>query len=319
LCHFLHINNHSDYLVLLENCGFGTSITKACAAQLAELVGKDSSEFSEYTVYQPGKPRSTRSYLRLGSKNKNTNEIITKVKKQFKKGELIIFPKSVIHTCRLNKDEMGQLASLIETSLSHEKPANEDEEKSEQQEPEKTESTESAKPTHQPMLIESSSIQNSKIPSTNKRPRPTVISKQMRKKPCLYCGKGVNVPQMLEPEHIAAAKALASRLSDVALQDYKLRGNIVWKNSSRKRFDDCLQINSTHRRKAHQMELLLNNVASQDLETAGCILSCLLEKQDLNRVRTELLESGQKEKMMVDMQIIENIQEFLRYHKKPKY
>ncbi len=93
LCHFLHIKDHSDYLVLLENCGFGTSITKACAAQLAELVGKDSSEFSEYTVYQPGKPRSTRSYLRLGSKNKNTNEIITKVKKQFKKGELIIFPK----------------------------------------------------------------------------------------------------------------------------------------------------------------------------------------------------------------------------------
>jgi hypothetical protein len=137
-------------LVLLENCGFGTSITKACAAQLAELVGKESSEFSKYTVYQPGKPRSTRSYLRLGSKNENTNEIITKVKKQFKKGELIIFPKTVIHTCRLNKNEMGQLASLIETSLSHEKPVNEDEEKSKQQEPEMTRS---AEPTQQPMII----------------------------------------------------------------------------------------------------------------------------------------------------------------------
>jgi hypothetical protein len=66
------------------------------------------------------------------------------------------------------------------------------------------------------------------------------------------------------------------------------------------------------------LELLLNTVASQDLETAGCILSCLLEKRDLNRVRTELLESGRKEKMLVDMQIIENIKEFLRYHKKPK-
>ncbi len=182
-----------------------------------------------------------------------------------------------------------------------------------------TKSTESAEPTHESMLIESSSVQNSKIPSTNKRPRPTEISKPMQKKPCSYCGKGPNVPQMLEPEHIAAAKALASRLSDVALQDYKLLGKIVWKNSSRKRFDDRLQINSTHHCKAHQMELLLNNVASQDLETAGCILSCLLEKRDLNRVRTELLESGRKEKMLVDMQIIENIKECLRYHKKPKY
>ena len=63
------------------------------------------------------------------------------------------------------------------------------------------------------------------------------------------------MPNMLEPEHIAAAKALSSRRrSDAALQDYKLRGKIVWKNSSPKRFDDCLQINSTHRRKAHQME-----------------------------------------------------------------
>jgi hypothetical protein len=52
LCHFLHIKDHSDYLVLLENCGVGTSITKACEAQLASLVGKDSSKFSEYTVYQ---------------------------------------------------------------------------------------------------------------------------------------------------------------------------------------------------------------------------------------------------------------------------
>jgi hypothetical protein len=42
LCHFLDINKHSDYLTLLDNCGYGASITtKKCAAQLAEVVGKE--------------------------------------------------------------------------------------------------------------------------------------------------------------------------------------------------------------------------------------------------------------------------------------
>ncbi len=33
LWHFLNINGHSNYLTLLDNCGYGASITKICAAR----------------------------------------------------------------------------------------------------------------------------------------------------------------------------------------------------------------------------------------------------------------------------------------------
>jgi hypothetical protein len=38
LCHFLNINKNSNYVTLLDNCGYGAIITKFCAAQLAEVV-----------------------------------------------------------------------------------------------------------------------------------------------------------------------------------------------------------------------------------------------------------------------------------------
>jgi hypothetical protein len=299
LCHFLNINERFNYLTLLENCGYGAIMTKFCAVQLAEMVGKEYCEFSEYTVYPPGKPRSRRCYLRLGCKKENADEIQKKVKEQFKKGELATVPKSVIHTCRLNKDEIRQMASLIEISLSNEKPGVKEKEKP------------AAKvEQHQPVMIECALI-NSKIPSTGKRPPSATILEPLQKKPCLSCGTS-DVLQIPEPEHIAAAKALATRLSEVALQDYKLQGKIIWKLSS----NDRIQINSTHRRKAHQLELLLNTVASQDIGAAGCILSCLLEKRDLNSIRAELQESDVKEKSSIDMQIVKNIKAFLQYHKK---
>jgi hypothetical protein len=184
-------------------------MTKFCAVQLAEVAGKEYCEFSEYTVYPPGKPHSRRSYLRLGCKKENTDEIQKKVKEQFKKGELTTVPKSVIHMCRLNKDEIRQMASLIETSLSNEKPGIKEKEK-----PDQLKMTESATvEQHQPMIVECA-LTNSKIPSTGKRPTSATILEPLQKMPCFSCGTS-DVLQIPEPEHIAAAKALATWLSDI--------------------------------------------------------------------------------------------------------
>ena len=112
---FLNIE-HSDYLLLLENCGYGDNVTKVMTAELADQVGKEYCEFSEYTV-RKSTARSQRNYIRLGCKLENTNEIAKKVKNQFKKGELTVFPKKLVHTCRLNKTELQQLTSLIQAPL----------------------------------------------------------------------------------------------------------------------------------------------------------------------------------------------------------
>jgi hypothetical protein len=67
-----------------------------CAAQLVEVMGKEYCEFSEYTVYPPGKPCSRHSYLHL--KKENTDKIKKKVKEQFKKGKLTIVFLKVLST-----------------------------------------------------------------------------------------------------------------------------------------------------------------------------------------------------------------------------
>jgi len=110
LCNFLNIE-HSQYLLLLEYCGYGDVLTKVSTSELAEIVGKEYCEFSEYTL-RKAKTRSTRWYIRLGCKTRNTNEVKEKVKNQFKKGELAVFPKKLIHTCRLNKNELSKINSL---------------------------------------------------------------------------------------------------------------------------------------------------------------------------------------------------------------
>jgi hypothetical protein len=116
MCHFLNINERFNYLTLLENCGYGAIMTKFCALQLAEVVGKEYSEFSEYTVYPPGKPRSRRSYLRLGCKKENTDEIQKKVKEQFKKGELTTVPKSQSLLANLTILDSNQESTLLDSS-----------------------------------------------------------------------------------------------------------------------------------------------------------------------------------------------------------
>ena len=109
---FLNIE-HSQYLLVMENCGYGDNVTKGMTVELAEAVGKAFCEFSEYTV-RKSTSRSQRNYIRLGCKVENTNEIPKRVKNQLKKGKLMVFPKKLIHTCRLNKNELRQLTSIQE-------------------------------------------------------------------------------------------------------------------------------------------------------------------------------------------------------------
>jgi hypothetical protein len=76
LCQFL--NEHSNYLTLLDNCcGYGSIITKSYVqeAQLAEVVGKEYCELSKYTVFPPRKPRSQHTYLCLRCKKESTDKI----------------------------------------------------------------------------------------------------------------------------------------------------------------------------------------------------------------------------------------------------
>ena len=105
-------------MLLLENCGYGDNVTKVMTVKLAEAVGYEYCEFSEYTVRNKSTARSQRNYIRLGCKLENTNEIKKRVKNQFKKGELTVFPKKLIHTCRLNKNELRQFTALIQVPLS---------------------------------------------------------------------------------------------------------------------------------------------------------------------------------------------------------
>jgi hypothetical protein len=163
----------------------------------------------------------------------------------------------------------------------------------------------------QPMQNETSLKQGSKRLPCDKPAAVKDTEQPKSKKPRL--GVVSNQPPAV-PEHIVAAKALASRLSGSSLKEYHLKGKLTWKNSNK----PDVKINSTHRRKAAQIEFLLNTVASQDIAMVSCILRCLLEKNDFQSVRTDLQECWRKEKNATDTHIVKNIREFLKYHKNPK-
>ena len=153
---------------------------------------------------------------------------------------------------------------------------------------------------------------NTRLPC--ERPFPE-SEQRVLKKPRLNEVSVNNQSAVLVPDHIVAAKVLSLWLSDAPLKEYHLHGKVIWKKSNKL---EPIEINSTHRRKAAQIELLLNTVASQDSGMASCILRCLLEKRDFENVQMDLQDCWLKEKKNVDMHIVKNIREFLKYHKNPK-
>jgi hypothetical protein len=250
-------------------------------------------------------------FIKLGYANEN-NMKTNIPKDQYKKKQFHFLVKTP-PTLRLDKSQTNLVKELVRLArLSIEQKQLERDELNEREASSKTAAKSKNKEAEepQPVLVESIIKQGEKRPPCE-MPYDE-IKQRMSKKPRLDVIN--NQPPAL-PEHIVAAKALGARLSGSSLKEYHLKGKPIWKKLNKK---SDVEINSTHRRKAAQIELLLNTVASQDITVASCILRCLLEKKDFESVRMDLQECWRKEKIDTDMRIVKNIREFLKYHKNPK-
>jgi hypothetical protein len=276
---FLNFQNSDDWLEVLSLIGIynkeqgrylerkltDTGIMEGIVRK-SELISLNllSKESYDLQISEKKKfPRAKKEwFIKLGYDNKAENHTTTRTipKDQYKK-KVHHFLVKTPPTLRLDKSQTNLVKELVGLArLSIEQKQLESDELNEREASSKTAAKSKNKEAEepQPVLVESIITQGEKrLPCETPFDE---IKQRMSKKPRLDVVN--NQPPAL-PEHIVAAKALASRLSGSSLKEYHLKGKPCWKNSKKK---SEVEINSTHRRKAAQIELLLNTLLPKTLQ-----------------------------------------------------